>query len=767
MSAGGSDSDELQEMVGLARGVGDIKVDICLFTEDDTQFRRILKLSGELLDLLGFEGPLDVPIKHGRFVFSSNAKAIVRVKRELTSSEVEGRLSSLAEAVRFHNLNDETYEESGLAAIYSKLVESFKVVHKKDPPAFNRVIETDKYGYIRLTGTLTDEEEHVLVLRFKSSGNVVLKRYNRPRRRRWAWAVAASLVAVLAAGLAGLSITRVGSGHCASQQCKYQAVILKDRSALSPGYILVHDSISIPLGQPYIFGVTACGQHAMSCGSYSLADYSSSKSEPSRFRGKLLVGARILAILEGDDITGSVQALTPEVEPVIASTDKAAWEWLIEPSRGGNYVLNLTLTPLEGDTNSPLVASISLPIHVNVTMTWWQKVYFGPFSSVRNFILGLGGLLGALGISVATVVLLMLRHRKGRSATQKSAPGVDARSSEILAGSVPWCSLLGNPDPLPKSLGQVGADRTDSSRAGDRSPEEHEPDRVGPKIAAGLAVAGAGIALGPGAALILGAASPLFESLAERAWGELSPDARRRDGLMLSTVADAAGCDAEQLGEMIGASEQTRLMTGLAMQAAERTVWPPKVVALGKVLAAGLIASDEAEVDVQQQALAAMTDMDRLHVILLDLLVRYEPDPKHNRFEATLHRVPSYVNVSAAGGGPKVWSPGRRIWTAPQICAARPQLRPVVPTLLGTLQRHGLAAKNDIAPEMLKQLSNNITQQVNRQAGEMQRSRRTEPITLREPTIHDVEPSWSPTELGELVLGFYLEAGIADSPAAS
>jgi hypothetical protein len=269
--------------------------------------------------------------------------------------------------------------------------------------------------------------------------------------------------------------------------------------------------------------------------------------------------------------------------------------------------------------------------------------------------------------------------------------------------------------------------------------EGREPDRVGPKIVAGLAVAAAGIGLGPEAALALGAASPLFESLAERAWEELRPDARQRAARILSTAAEEAGCDDEQFGELIGASETSRLQTGLAMDAAQRTAWPPKVRALGRVLAAGLIASDEAEVDIQQQALVAMADLERLHVILLELLVKYEPDWTHEGIAATLHRVPSYQNLYLGGDrpdNPKMWSIGGRKWTARQICAARPQLRPVLTTLLGTLQRHGLAAENDSAPGVLKQL-----------------------ITLQETTVRNVEPSWSPTELGEKILDYYRLAG--------
>ena len=275
-------------------------------------------------------------------------------------------------------------------------------------------------------------------------------------------------------------------------------------------------------------------------------------------------------------------------------------------------------------------------------------------------------------------------------------------------------------------------------------------------------MAGASIRLGPGAALALGAASPLFESLAERAWEELRPDARQRAVRVLSTAAEEIGCDDEQLGELIGSSEASRLQTGLAMDAAQRTAWPPKVYALGRVLAAGLIATDETEVNVQDQALAAMADLERLHVILLELLVKYEPDWTNDGIVATPHRVPSYQDLFLGGGSPdnpKVWSIGRRKWPDRRIVAVRPQLRPVLTSLLGTLQRHGLAAENDSAPEGLEQLSKDLVQQVNRQAGQMQRGQQARPVTLREPTVRSVGPSWSPTELGETILDYYRLAG--------
>lgn len=71
-------------------------------------------------------------------------------------------------------------------------------------------------------------------------------------------------------------------------------------------------------------------------------------------------------------------------------------------------------------------------------------------------------------------------------------------------------------------------------------------------------------------------------------------------------------------------SPQTRLLTAVAPDAATRTAWPPKVVALASVLAAGLIADGDA-VLIPQYSLTAMAELERLDVSLLDLLVQHRP----------------------------------------------------------------------------------------------------------------------------------------------
>lgn len=70
-----------------------------------------------------------------------------------------------------------------------------------------------------------------------------------------------------------------------------------------------------------------------------------------------------------------------------------------------------------------------------------------------------------------------------------------------------------------------------------------------------------------------------------------------------------------------------------------------------------------------------------------------------------------------------------------------PELAPVLPGLAGILVRHGLAEQTDRTRETLEQ----------------------------RPSVGRIERIWSPTELGEQVLGYYLDAGaeadFACSPA--
>jgi hypothetical protein len=304
--------------------------------------------------------------------------------------------------------------------------------------------------------------------------------------------------------------------------------------------------------------------------------------------------------------------------------------------------------------------------------------------------------------------------------------------------------------------------------------EEHEdgpveaaaPGLAVTALVGGIGAAGGYYAGGPGGAALGTAAAPYLAVFFQKTVNALWADRTRRAEKMMQTAAETVGLPPEKFAERAGESEQTRLLTEKAIQSAADTIWPEGVRAIGRALAAGLLAKDKPVMDIRQRVLGVMKDLDELHVSLLELLVRYEPEARHDGLLAIPHRIPSYVNTFLGGDrpdNPKVWSAGRRTWTTWQICAVRPQLQPVLTSLLGELRESGLVQENDTAPDAMKQLSDDLTKQVNRQAGQMQRGQQMKPITLQQASIRLTEPTWSPTELGEKILAFYAEAGTEDS----
>jgi hypothetical protein len=278
-------------------------------------------------------------------------------------------------------------------------------------------------------------------------------------------------------------------------------------------------------------------------------------------------------------------------------------------------------------------------------------------------------------------------------------------------------------------------------------------------------IAGAGIGAGTAAAtgspplVVLaagagGAVLPYAEVVARRVFDEFRADAQARVDQMLAAIdQELGGSGPEELVELTGKSEHTRLMTALAVDSAARTAWPPKVMALGKVLAAGLIGDDEATIDQAGLALAAMADMERPHVSLLELLVRWEPGrvvggPKFERYRTPRRLV----------GGEPPWSAGYRRWTLESIAKARPQLRPALTGLMGTLQHHGLAAQNDNTAEAIEKYSAKAADDVRQRTRQGARRLPTVPAMPKKLTLNPWEmpgPTWSPTELGQRVLNFY------------
>lgn len=285
----------------------------------------------------------------------------------------------------------------------------------------------------------------------------------------------------------------------------------------------------------------------------------------------------------------------------------------------------------------------------------------------------------------------------------------------------------------------------------EEDPEEAAAPGLGVTALASATGAAAGFAAGGPFGAAVGAATipylaVVFQKTADRIWADRS----RRAEKMLETAAETAGFSQEQLAERAGESEQTRYLTGKAIQAAADTIWPEGVRAIGRAYAAGLLAKDKPQLDIRLRALGIMEGLDEAHVRLLDLLVRYEPDVQRYPPEDGIGREREKTRAVPVQGRSHHFSGAEivnRKWTWRQIRSIMPEMEPVLASLLGELRESGLIAANDTAPDTtaaaLRQLH-----------GQLKNAEKRKPRLAT--------PSWSPTELGEKILGFYAEAGTED-----
>ena len=225
--------------------------------------------------------------------------------------------------------------------------------------------------------------------------------------------------------------------------------------------------------------------------------------------------------------------------------------------------------------------------------------------------------------------------------------------------------------------------------------QQREPG-IGKQAVVAAVAAGIGAKLGGTLGAAAGAGmTPYLTALVDGVLDEWRKDQRDNIADMAETVATTAGFSPEELGERMGRSQRTRLLTATAAEGAAKTAWPHKVRALGRVLADGLIADDEAKIDVVQLALTAMTDLERPHLMVLDLLANYgvvdaEEDPGKG--------IPFSFEIKSARDldrdvdvGDPNWIPD---WRDREILIARPQLDQAYLSIMATLQRHALIAQN-------------------------------------------------------------------------
>ena len=259
--------------------------------------------------------------------------------------------------------------------------------------------------------------------------------------------------------------------------------------------------------------------------------------------------------------------------------------------------------------------------------------------------------------------------------------------------------------------------------------DENEASRrfeLGSQALAAALGAAAGLPFGPVGGLIGAAAGPSLVPAAEQILIELGLDGKRRSGAALASACDVSGFPLEEILKRISSDERLRLLAGIVIASATRTAWDDKVKTLGGSLASGLLATDDAEVDREQLIIASISDIEAPQLCLLELLVCWYPDFNYGSPHSYhITSDPSSVRTGVT------WDAGLRRWTVMQIGSARPRLAPVLPSLLGLLQRHGLAIEE---PD-----SGNLGPMANA---------RGKP-----------QPEWSPTELGELVYLRFKDAG--------
>jgi hypothetical protein len=284
-------------------------------------------------------------------------------------------------------------------------------------------------------------------------------------------------------------------------------------------------------------------------------------------------------------------------------------------------------------------------------------------------------------------------------------------------------------------------------------------DRHQRAVAAAAGAAFGGVAAGPLGAAAGAGLGPLLEPLVKGIWAELSASARQRQTDVLFW-AIRTGIPVDELEDRINASNRTQLLTAFALNAATRTAWEDKLRTLGRSLAYGLLTDDNAKIDTEQMIIAAITDIEGPQLALLEFLVCWEPGQYAGSppIDGPLD-IPEYSYEWSYDGS---WLVKNREWGNKQIAYARPNLAPLAPSLLGTLQRHGLVVQNDNTGDAIERYSKEFEKKLGEQYRQQTRDGVFRPRgvpQLVNPAKLAPEPTWSPTELGEQVFLRFRVAG--------
>jgi hypothetical protein len=195
-------------------------------------------------------------------------------------------------------------------------------------------------------------------------------------------------------------------------------------------------------------------------------------------------------------------------------------------------------------------------------------------------------------------------------------------------------------------------------------------------LALKVAAATGGAAAGVGVDLLIGDAGGVIAAAAaaqvlEHGLERVSRHRRRQAEVMLQVAAEAAGRSLDDLLEGITADPTRLHLFAAAAKAAAETTLEAKIRVLGRALATGVLANDDALVDQQRFLVGIVADLEALHLRVLAQLA--QPHPRGRVLEAPR--------------GPHE-RPG---WAVDDLAMALSYPRMVVEPILRMLEGHGLA----------------------------------------------------------------------------
>lgn len=212
-------------------------------------------------------------------------------------------------------------------------------------------------------------------------------------------------------------------------------------------------------------------------------------------------------------------------------------------------------------------------------------------------------------------------------------------------------------------------------------------EQSGKAVAVGLGAAAGLLSHDP--AVVIGGATvgSLLEPSAVWMFQRMGQAARRRAQKIIDVTSETAGLSSEELFKRIGEDEKLQVLTYDAIDASTRTAWEDKLSTMGRSLASGVLASDDAKFSIEELIMAAIDDMKEAHLALLDLLVAWRLGDNGNRIDPIPLDIPGYSHSQRSDGK---WDVRQRRWYVHLIQTYRPRLTPILTSLIGTLQGHGL-----------------------------------------------------------------------------